>query len=70
MKKLILPAILSAFVALMLTSTSCNDKVCIKCYKIGDSTNTVDYCSSNQWDRNDFIVTQTHADYNCVTVSQ
>jgi hypothetical protein len=67
MKKLIFPAILSAFVALMLTSSSCNDKVCTKCYKIGDSTDTKDYCSSDPNDRNDFVVEQTHADYNCVT---
>lgn len=67
MKKLILPAILTAFVALIFTSTSCNDKVCTKCYKIGDSTDTQEYCSSDANDRNNFVVEQTHADYNCVT---
>ena len=67
MKKLILPAIVTAFVALIFTSTSCNDKVCIKCYKISDSSDTKDFCSSDQNDRNNFIVKETHAGYNCVT---
>jgi hypothetical protein len=68
MKKLTLPAILILFVSFMITSSSCNDKVCTKCYKIGDSTDTKDYCSSNAYDRNDWVAEQTHADYNCATV--
>jgi hypothetical protein len=67
MKKLILPAIIAAFISLIFTSTSCNDKVCTKCYKIGDSTNTTEYCSSDANDRNNFVVAQTQDDYNCVT---
>lgn len=67
MKKIILSAIISAFFALMFTSSSCNDKICTKCYKISDSTDTQEYCSSDANERNDFVVEQTHADYNCVT---
>ena len=70
MKKIILPAIISAFIALMFTSSSCNDKICTKCYKISDSTDTQEFCSTNANERNDFVVEQTHADYNCVTEAE
>lgn len=66
MKKIIIPAIISAFIALMFTSSSCNDKVCTKCYKIQDSTDTQEFCSSDANERNDFVVEQTQDDYNCV----
>lgn len=66
MKKLILPAIIIAFLSLIFLTTSCNSKVCVKCYKISDSTLTQEFCSSDANDRNDFVVEQTHADYNCV----
>lgn len=65
MKKLILPVIMITFLSFLCLTSSCNDKVCVKCYKISDSTNTQEYCSSDANDRNDFIVKQTHADYNC-----
>ena len=70
MKKFIFPAIIGTFAAFMLFSTSCNNRICIKCYKINDSTDTQEFCSVDQNWRNDFIVEQTHNDYNCVQVEE
>lgn len=70
MKKIFLPAILTALVALIFTTTSCNDKKCTRCTKIGDPADVVEYCSSDETNRNNFIVEQTHADYNCETFEQ
>ncbi len=70
MKKLILPAIIGVFIAFMFTSTSCNDRVCVRCYKIGDSTDIKDYCNSDPNKRNDWVVEQTHADYSCANVEE
>jgi len=65
MKKLVIPVIVSALFTLVLTSTSCNDKVCVKCTKVGDTNDTEEFCSSDPNERNNFIVQQTHLDYNC-----
>jgi hypothetical protein len=65
MKKLILPAIFTFSMAFSLTS--CDEKVCIKCTKVGDPSDTKEFCSSNTYDRNDWTVEQTHLDYNCET---
>lgn len=66
MKKLIAPVLVSSFFALILLSSSCSEKVCTTCYKISDSTDTESYCSDDAIKRNDFVVEQTQAGYNCV----
>jgi len=64
-KKIFLPAILTALVALIFSTTSCNDKICTRCTKISDPADVLEYCSSDEHKRNSFVVEQTHADYNC-----
>ena len=70
MKKLIFPVILSAIIAISLTSSSCNEKVCTQCYKISDSTDTKSYCSDDALKRNDFVVEQTQDGYNCAVTEE
>lgn len=66
MKKIFTPVLALLFVALGLGTTSCNDKVCIKCTKIQQPEVVAEMCSSDQNERNDFIVNWTHQDFNCV----
>jgi hypothetical protein len=70
MKKLFASAILIAVTALTFTTTSCNEKKCTRCTKIQDASDVKEYCSSDEANRNDYVVKQTHADYNCVTFEQ
>ncbi len=70
MKKLIVPVMITAIAAFVFTTSSCDNKVCIKCTKIGDPTDIQEYCSTDQYNRNDFIVEQTHDDYNCAEVEE
>jgi len=67
MKKYILPAIFTVSAAFMFMTTSCDTKVCIECTKTGDASDVTEFCSTNTYDRNDWMVEQIHADYNCAT---
>ena len=70
MKKIFLPAILTAVTALIFTTTSCNDRKCTRCTKIQNQADVKEYCTSDEAKRNDYVAAQTHADYNCVTFEQ
>jgi len=71
MKKLILTAVIAATAGFVFTTSSCNDRVCVQCTKIGDPEAQVqEMCTSDQYKRNDFVVEWTHLDYNCQNVAE
>jgi hypothetical protein len=47
--------------------SSCSGEVCVKCIKY-DYSDTVDFCSSEKSERNDFMVEWIRQDYNCKEV--
>lgn len=61
MKKILSSLIVISGIAIL---ASCDSRECIKCQKIS-GTDTKELCSSDQNERNDFIVEWTYADYNC-----
>lgn len=70
MKKLVIALSVVASALFIAGSTSCENRVCVKCYKIGDSTDVEELCTVDAIKRNDFIVEQTHLDYNCSEVAE
>lgn len=70
MKKIIIALSVIASASFVISSTSCEERVCIKCYKIGDSTDVKEICTVDAIKRNDFVVEQTHLDYNCSAVEE
>ena len=70
MKKLILTAFVALTAGFALSTTSCNDRICVECTKIDDETEKEKMCTNDQYKRNDFIVEWTHLDYNCQNVAE
>ncbi len=44
--------------------SSCSSEVCVKCIKY-DYSDTVDFCSSEKSERNNFMVEWIRQNYNC-----
>jgi hypothetical protein len=49
--------------------TSCSSEVCVKCIKY-DYSDTVNFCSSEKSERNDFMVEWIRQNYNCFDVTE
>jgi hypothetical protein len=64
MKRILLIIALFGTVGFM---SSCSGEVCVKCIKY-DYSDTVDFCSSEKSERNDFMVEWIRQDYNCKEV--
>lgn len=56
-----------AVLGTMVFMSSCGAEVCVKCIKY-DYSDTVDFCSSEKYERNEFMVEWIRLDYNCKEV--
>ncbi len=49
--------------------SSCSSEVCVKCIKY-DYSDTVNFCSSEKSERNDFMVEWIRLNYNCFDATE